>query len=239
MEQHAGTASTFGHRAVSDPQSLILMFSPPIPPVRVDPNLSPGDRRALWAADAVHRANNLAQLAAALAHVRLQTFDAFQLKEMGRNAQTLAAAYAELAGDRADASPVPCAELLTAIVRGLIDIFGTGRAVVLSSAIAELSLAPERRRALALIASELVVNALKYAFPEQGGTIAVSLGVEPRHALLVVADDGVGLPVTAKPGTGSRILDELAVLLHAPVERAEVPGGGLRVSVRLPLIHSE
>ena len=53
-----------------------------------------------------------------------------------------------------------------------------------------------------LIVSELVSNALKYAFPDgRGGRVAVELDVEPGGAhALTVRDDGVGLPEGLDPG---------------------------------------
>jgi len=47
---------------------------------------------------------------------------------------------------------------------------------------------------LGLIVNELVTNAFKYAFPDGGGEVRVSLGRDGDGFLLTVADDGVGLP---------------------------------------------
>jgi two-component sensor histidine kinase len=217
-------------------ESLIQLFSPPVPPARIDAALTPSARRVLWAGDSVHRARNLAQLAAALVHMRLRSPDASYLEEMAANAHALAAAYAELAEEQAPGAKMPCADLLQRVVTGLVQLFGNGeRPVRLRCSVAELWLTSEQRRALVLIASELVVNALKYAFPETGGNLAVRLILDEPYAELIVEDDGVGLGPAARPGNGSRILDELAVLISAPIERADRPEGGLRVVVRLPL----
>ncbi|WP_192961310.1 histidine kinase dimerization/phosphoacceptor domain -containing protein [Methanothermobacter thermautotrophicus] len=47
---------------------------------------------------------------------------------------------------------------------------------------------------LGLIVNELVTNAFKYAFPDGGGEVRVSLRRDGDGFLLTVADDGVGLP---------------------------------------------
>lgn len=56
-----------------------------------------------------------------------------------------------------------------------------------------------------LIVNELVLNALQHAFPAgQSGTIRVTARQEDRSVIVVVADDGIGLPpqiVVGKSGT--------------------------------------
>lgn len=48
---------------------------------------------------------------------------------------------------------------------------------------------------LALVVSELLTNAFKYAFPETGnGTVRVTVHILDEKVCLTVADDGVGLP---------------------------------------------
>ena len=50
-----------------------------------------------------------------------------------------------------------------------------------------------------LIVSELVTNALKYAFPDRPGTIRVVLQPAGDHLELTVADNGIGLPADIDP----------------------------------------
>ena len=79
---------------------------------------------------------------------------------------------------------------------------------------------------LGLIVTELVINALKHAFPGQrSGNILVSFGVTDAAWTLSVADDGVGRPENpqdAKPGLGTSIITSLSKHLDATV----VNGGG-------------
>jgi two-component sensor histidine kinase len=79
---------------------------------------------------------------------------------------------------------------------------------------------------LGLIVTELVINALKHAFPdrEEGGDIAVDYRAKGTGFALTVEDNGVGIeasdqPVT--PGLGTGIVDALARQLGATVETSE------------------
>lgn len=65
----------------------------------------------------------------------------------------------------------------------------------------EIFLPAEARRALILIASELVINSLKYAFSDgRPGTIDVSLWEDGNEGQLVVGDDRVGFVASATTG---------------------------------------
>ena len=67
---------------------------------------------------------------------------------------------------------------------------------------------------LGLIVTELVINALKHAFPSQRkGQITVSYRCENPDWTLKVADTGIGIatdPESAKPGLGTVIVEALA-----------------------------
>jgi two-component sensor histidine kinase len=94
----------------------------------------------------------------------------------------------------------------------------------------------DRSVSLGLIVTELVINALKHAFPEPGakGSVKVSFLTTGEGWSLSVADDGVGLPNDhqAKSGLGTGIVNALAGQLSATVKTtATVPGGGTLVSI--------
>ena len=94
----------------------------------------------------------------------------------------------------------------------------------------------DRAVPMALIVSELVTNAVKYAFPDgQDGTIRVSVQrVEEEDGMLAISvkDDGIGLPEdfdpTASSGVGMRVVTTLVKQLRArlEVQRAS-PDGAL------------
>jgi two-component sensor histidine kinase len=73
---------------------------------------------------------------------------------------------------------------------------------------------------IGLIVNELVTNALKHAFPDDGaGTVWVKLRRTPTELTLVVEDDGVGCPEEAKDGLGSRLTRLLVQQLGGTMTR--------------------
>ena len=87
---------------------------------------------------------------------------------------------------------------------------------------------------LGLIVTELVINALKYAFPDgRAGKIVVHFEFHGPNWTLSVSDDGVGMPADRaliRTGLGTSIVAALAQQLHAVVE-IEPSKPGTRVSV--------
>lgn len=92
---------------------------------------------------------------------------------------------------------------------------------------------------VSLIISELVTNALKYAWPDgRAGALVISIGQSDGMAQLVVADDGIGLPEGAAPdrpsGVGTRVIAALSRQLRGTL-RFERPGAGARILLSLPV----
>jgi two-component sensor histidine kinase len=75
---------------------------------------------------------------------------------------------------------------------------------------------------LGLIVTELVINALKHAFPDRRrGKIAVGFQSDGPNWKLTIHDDGIGMPVgasTPKAGLGTSIVEALAKQLGAVVQ---------------------
>ena len=87
---------------------------------------------------------------------------------------------------------------------------------------------------LALVANELIGNALKHAFaPGQGGVIAISLTKADGACVLTVSDDGRGMG-EAKKAFGLTIVGLLCKQLRAGLQ-IESDGPGVRAVVRAPV----
>ncbi|HEY0834799.1 MAG TPA: GAF domain-containing protein [Azospirillum sp.] len=85
----------------------------------------------------------------------------------------------------------------------------------------------ERAVALGLITNELVTNAIKYAFPNGGGTVRVAFTIDRARAqgTLIVADDGVGMGAPRQGSSGLQLVEALARQLGGAVERPATSQG--------------
>ena len=98
---------------------------------------------------------------------------------------------------------------------------------------------PDRAVAIGIIVNELVMNAVKYAYPDGAGPIHVDLSAQGDDLLLAIADNGVGLSGRTDPrstGMGQRIVSAMASKLEATVERDEAHAG-TRILLRFPRVN--
>lgn len=99
-----------------------------------------------------------------------------------------------------------------------------------------LAIATEKAASIGVIVTELVTNAIKYAYADRGrGDIRITMTrCDGQSIALIVADDGIGWDGTGKPqgtGLGSRIVKAMAQSLGATVDY-ETAAPGTRVVVR-------
>jgi two-component sensor histidine kinase len=90
---------------------------------------------------------------------------------------------------------------------------------------------------LGLIATELINNSIKHAFPNQrAGCISIELHTDVAGLLLIVSDDGVGvtedLSLRAIDSLGLQLVGDLALQLGGTV--ALLRGGGTTFQIRIP-----
>ena len=106
-----------------------------------------------------------------------------------------------------------------------------GRAVTIKVIGERGSAASREAESLGLIATELILNALKHAFPTDkiDGRIVIAYDVDGTNWKLSVADNGVGKPdgvfAQSKTGLGTGIVKALAQQLGAKVETVADPSG--------------
>jgi two-component sensor histidine kinase len=87
---------------------------------------------------------------------------------------------------------------------------------------------PDRAVAIGIIVNELVMNAVKYAYPDGAGPIHVDVVTDGDHIVLSISDDGVGVNAKSDPrstGMGQRIVSAMAAKLDASVERDPAHAG--------------
>lgn len=89
------------------------------------------------------------------------------------------------------------------------------------------SVTPDEAITLGLITTELVMNALKHAFPDGEGQVTVTYVSDAKGWKLSIGDDGIGLAATTErsEGLGTGIVETLAHQLNAQVDRVSTERG--------------
>jgi two-component sensor histidine kinase len=133
---------------------------------------------------------------------------------------------------------------LSEFVRDLIaDLAGSAHKPVLTfkCALATAHVPASRAASLALLINELVINAMRHAFPEERvGTILIDVRKNDEELRIEITDDGVGMAGStggtrdASPGFGLTIVDLLGRQLQASIRR-ETANPGVRTVITLPL----
>lgn len=225
------------NRQVSIEAGMLELFAPTNSRPSQEGFFRQTDNSRLWRSDAIHRAKNMAQLAISLANVAAHPSRRWLPDDVVAQARGLARAYEELGVEYTSADEVPCAPLLKEVATRLTGIFGRARDITVIVVTDLTNLAPELRRALVLMCSEMIINALKYGYPsDDGGTIRVSLTEAADRLTLVVEDDGIGLVVGYSAGHGGGLLDQLGAVLGATVARSSGNDGhGYRIEASMPL----
>jgi two-component sensor histidine kinase len=92
--------------------------------------------------------------------------------------------------------------------------------VALETELEPMLVSHETGACIGIVVNELVTNACKHAFPERGGRIKVSARREGPRAVIIVADDGRGMPGSARArrGLGTRLIEAFVQRLRAESE---------------------
>jgi PAS domain S-box-containing protein len=91
---------------------------------------------------------------------------------------------------------------------------------------------------LGLLASEVLTNALRHAYPPgMPGAVTLTAAVQDGALSLVIADGGAGMPVgiPRRRGLGSTLIASLSRQIGATVDTDSRPGAGTTVRLAMPL----
>ena len=172
-----------------------------------------------------HRVGNSLQIIASLLHLQANSSSQDDVKAALTNAMGRVAAVAQVHRrlyTSHDLKSVLLNQYLEALLEDLRRSAEGNRMSRLTVKAEPIEIDPDRAVAIGIIVNELVMNAVKYAYPDGAGPIHVDLQAQGDDVELSIADDGVGLNVKTDPrstGMGQRIVSAMASKLDASVER--------------------
>ncbi len=172
-----------------------------------------------------HRVGNSLQIIASLLHLQASSSAQQDVKAALTNAMGRVAAVAQVHRrlyTSQDLNSVMLNQYLNSLLEDLRRSAEGNRMSRLTLKAEPVEIDPDRAVAIGIIVNELVMNAVKYAYPDGAGPIHVELKTEGDELALAIADDGVGLNAKSDPrstGMGQRIVAAMATKLDASVER--------------------
>jgi two-component sensor histidine kinase len=181
--------------------------------------------RELLLREVNHRVGNSLQIIASLLHLQASSAGQEEVKAALTNAMGRVAAVAQVHRrlyTSQDLKSVVLSQYLDALLEDLRRSAEGNRMSRLTLKAEPIEIDPDRAVAIGIIVNELVMNAVKYAYPDGAGPIHVVLNGHGDDLELSIADDGVGLNVKTDPrstGMGQRIVTAMAQKLDANVER--------------------
>src|ERR1700710_1885965 len=184
-----------------------------------------------------HRVGNSLQIIASLLHLQANSSNQDGVKAALSNAMGRVAAVAQVHRrlyTSHDLKSVLLNQYLEALLEDLRRSAEGNKMSRLTLKAEPIEIDPDRAVAIGIIVNELVMNAVKYAYPDGAGPIHVVLNANGDDLELSVTDDGVGLHVKTDPrstGMGQRIVTAMATKLDASVER-DPNHAGTRIVLR-------
>jgi two-component sensor histidine kinase len=184
-----------------------------------------------------HRVGNSLQIIASLLHLQANSSTQDGVKAALTNAMGRVAAVAQVHRrlyTSHDLKSVLLNQYLEALLEDLRRSAEGNKMSRLTLKAEPIEIDPDRAVAIGIIVNELVMNAVKYAYPDGAGPIHIVLNAHGDDLELSIADDGVGLNVKTDPrstGMGQRIVTAMAQKLDASVER-DPSHAGTRIVLR-------
>lgn len=193
--------------------------------------------RELLLREVNHRVGNSLQIIASLLHLQASSATQDDVKAALTNAMGRVAAVAQVHRrlyTSHDLKSVLLNQYLDALLEDLRRSAEGNRMSRLTLRAEPIEIDPDRAVAIGIIVNELVMNAVKYAYPDCAGPIHVDLAGKGDDIELSIADDGVGYNAKSDPrstGMGQRIVSAMAGKLGATVER-DPDHAGTRIVLR-------
>ncbi|WP_426434015.1 sensor histidine kinase [Bradyrhizobium genosp. P] len=184
-----------------------------------------------------HRVGNSLQIIASLLHLQANSASESDVKAALTNAMGRVAAVAQVHRrlyTSQDFKTVMLNQYLGSLLEDLRRSAEGNKMSRLTLKAEPVEIDPDRAVAIGIIVNELVMNAVKYAYPDGAGPIHVELKPQGDDLQLAISDDGVGFGDTIDPrgtGMGQRIVTAMAAKLNATVER-DPAHTGTRMLVR-------
>jgi two-component sensor histidine kinase len=182
------------------------------------------DRAVALLDEVNHRVANSLALVGSLVRMQAAAVPEASAKSVLAETQARIAAIANLHRSlytAEDVRTVDVAAYLTALVDELRQSIAANQTAILSVEAAKARTTTDRAVSIGMIVTELITNAVKYAYPKGGGEVRLRLERNPAGgALLTVEDDGVGfVDSEAKvAGLGGKIVGSMARSLGTELE---------------------
>jgi two-component sensor histidine kinase len=187
-----------------------------------------------------HRVANSLQIIASILLLKARTVQSeetrLHLQDAHKRVMSVASVQQHLHAS-GTGGPIALGPYLSKLCEALSQsIIGDNRAISLKAVVAEGMATSSQAVSLGLIVTELVINALKHAFPQDTnhGQVTVAYEVDGKNWKLSVIDNGIGRPdgvsAQAKTGLGTTIVNALAQQLDAQVE---IVSGSLGTTVSI------
>lgn len=190
-----------------------------------------------------HRVGNSLQIIASLLHLQANSSTQADVKAALTNAMGRVAAVAQVHRrlyTSHDLKSVLLNQYLDALMEDLRRSAEGNKMSRLTLQAEAIEIDPDRAVAIGIIVNELVMNAVKYAYPDCAGPIHVGLSAKDDDVVLSIADNGVGFEASGvsrndprSTGMGQRIVAAMASKLESSVER-DLNHAGTRIVLRFP-----
>lgn len=173
-----------------------------------------------------HRVANSLSLVSAMIRLQINTLKSQEaetaLLETQSRISAIAGVHRSLY-NTANVGLVSLRSYLASIISDLLQAVPGSSSVTVETSICEVDINADDAVALGVIITELLTNALKYAYPDQTGTVRINLSQRDDGFILVVEDDGIGAQPNSSPkgtGLGTKLIMAMAKNINARVEQS-------------------